>query len=293
MNDPYPRTAGTGFVAGMKLPSVRACMAYLVTAQHVIDHIRAKSCDNKVLLRVDVQGDTSEFIETHVDEWLTHPADETVDVAVRPFAMKEAGPPMPIENGIWGMHPNYLATSDVIKAEGIGPGDEVFIVGLFRSHTGKVRNIPIIRIGNIAATPGERVQTKWREHAIEAYLIEARSIGGLSGSPVFVHLGPVLPRPERPTFARQPGGPHYLLGLVHGHWDLVLPDADAAAEDGLERIVVNAGIAMVVPVWKILEVLDQPRLTAVREDYARHLTPEDVARLNAATFGPDELRAPP
>lgn len=40
---------------------------------------------------------------------------------------------------------------------------------------------------------------------IEVYLIEARSIGGVSGSPVFV----------RESFPR--AGKHYLLGLMHGH----------------------------------------------------------------------------
>ena len=45
--------------------------------------------------------------------------------------------------------------------------------------------MPILRMGNLAAYPQERVQVEGVE--MDAYLIEARSIGGLSGSPVFYH----------------------------------------------------------------------------------------------------------
>ena len=48
-------------------------------------------------------------------------------------------------------------------------------------------NLPIVRLGAIAAMPGEYIKTDWG--CLRAYLIEARSIGGLSGSPVFIRVG--------------------------------------------------------------------------------------------------------
>jgi hypothetical protein len=62
---------------------------------------------------------------------------------------------------------------------------------------GRQRNIPIVRIGNVASMPHEPVATKNRG-AIEAYLVEARSVGGLSGSPVLVQLGIVRPKTDDP-----------------------------------------------------------------------------------------------
>jgi hypothetical protein len=50
-------------------------------------------------------------------------------------------------------------------------------------HTGDLKNVPIVRVGNLASYPSEQIQTR-AFGRMEAYLIEARSIGGLSGSPV-------------------------------------------------------------------------------------------------------------
>ena len=112
-------------------------------------------------------------------------------------------------------------------------------------------------MGNIAMMPDELVPTKIGN--IEAYLIEARSIGGLSGSPAFVretsHIGL---------------GPVYLFGLMHGHWDI--PPESKNDIDYIEsNKTVNLGIAIVVPAKKILEVLNQPRLLDMRRqgDQAR------------------------
>jgi hypothetical protein len=64
--------------------------------------------------------------------------------------------------------------------------------------TGRKRNIPIVRTGNISMIPSEKVpgiQIRRGESVeSEVYLIEARSVGGLSGSPVFIRG--IRPRPE-------------------------------------------------------------------------------------------------
>jgi hypothetical protein len=94
----------------------------------------------------------------------------------------------------------------------IGIGDAVFITGLFSHHPGKARNLRVIRVGNIAAMPDEPVKTQRGE--MEAYLIEARSLGGLSGSPVFV----------------RPVGPEYLVGDFVGR---PMGFGDARSHSGL------------------------------------------------------------
>jgi hypothetical protein len=113
--------------------------------------------------------------------------------------------------------------------------------------------------------PGEKVEVK-DFGLIDAYLVEARSIGGLSGSPVFVYLGPLRIK-NRELQIPPPSGKFRifcLMGLMHGHYD-VKPLPDEIQADMLNKESVNMGIAIVVPSSKILEVLDQPMLKKSRE----------------------------
>jgi hypothetical protein len=71
-------------------------------------------------------------------------------------------------------------------------------------HEGRQKNSPTARFGNIAQMPNEPVIIKRFEQ--ECFLVEARSIGGYSGSPVFGqedhHLSArrgTLPAAERDT----------------------------------------------------------------------------------------------
>jgi hypothetical protein len=58
--------------------------------------------------------------------------------------------------------------------------------GLLIQRMGETANLPIIRVGTIAAMSGEKIETKYGHH--EAFLAELRSIDGLSGLPVCVDL---------------------------------------------------------------------------------------------------------
>ncbi len=93
---------------------------------------------------------------------------------------------------------------------------------------------------------------------MEAYLAEIRSVGGLSGSPVFVVLPPFRRKQSAPTEEARA----YLLGLVHGHWDEEIPQDEYAR--GLEAERINQGVAVVVPATKILDLLDAPAEKAKR-----------------------------
>ena len=55
------------------------------------------------------------------------------------------------------------------------------------------------------------------------YLVEARSIGGMSGSPVFVRqtLSMQIARKSGPAVTGfMPGTGETLLGMAEGHWDI-------------------------------------------------------------------------
>ena len=145
-------------------------------------------------------------------------------------------------------------SDEVIRSKSIGTGDEVFITGLFAHLVGSSRNLPIVRMGNIAMMPGEPVMSKELGN-IEAYLIEARSIGGLSGSPAFV----------RETIPMGIGA-FYFLGLMHGHWDIPPEAKNDQIIIGSDKTgQVNIGIAIVIPAKKVLEVLNHPDLIEARK----------------------------
>ena len=98
--------------------------------------------------------------------------------------------------------------------------------------------------------------------SVEAYLAEGRSIGGLSGSPVFVRSTvhfPATTRTGEPT-QFSASGTFHLLGLMLGHWDA---PPDFSEPDGRS---VNMGISIVVPAYKILEVLFSDELMVLRQE---------------------------
>lgn len=125
----------------------------------------------------------------------------------------------------------------------------------------------------------------------EAYLVEARSIGGLSGSPVFVKgsgvVPPSLQRERSPLEYIAPPWREYfwLLGLMHGHWDVGAADIDAVALDNVQAGSINTGIGIVVPAQKILEVISQPKLETMRQEI------EDK-RSDEISATPDSLSEP-
>jgi hypothetical protein len=73
-----------------------------------------------------------------------------------------------------------------------------------------------------------------------------RSLGGLSGSPTFVHY-------EVPNLAPRVLQ-WYLIGMVHGHWD-VPQEAFTDFEDSNEQI--NMGMAIVIPVNKVVDFVKE------------------------------------
>jgi hypothetical protein len=128
--------------------------------------------------------------------------------------------------------------------------------------------------------PEERIRTKmWGDFVkIDAYLIEARSTGGLSGSPVFVNFGQVRVIEGQLKFGASPM--LRLLGLVHGHWDDKSSNHDLISMDETSTEPVNLGVAIVIPGSQILETLNIDALLESRRI-------NDQRLLEAASATPD------
>ena len=251
--------------------------SHFLTAEHVITHVknhiakdeREKGIKSRLAVRLNLKDGGSEVVPLSDSFWWSHPDhDNLTDVAVtlcsfqQPYFDHFAIP-------LYGSVVDN-STTNHLKRRGASLGQEIAIIGLFRNHRGRERNEPIVRVGNISAMPEEPVSTRYCGYT-DGYLVEAHSIGGLSGSPVFVNLwdGPNItlnvgvPRVEGTVDFKQ----YMHFGLMHGHWDLPNLTDDAVVEDGNDKQEsINTGIGVVIPIQKILETLYQPALIATRKE---------------------------
>ncbi|MBB3181975.1 trypsin-like serine protease [Variovorax sp. Sphag1AA] len=214
--------------------------AYFVTARHVVEEVRKLGVEH-LAVRVNTKDGNCEEFKVPVSAFHFHERPE-VDLAAVPADIDQER----FEVTPWIL--DETPEEEVFQKHNIGVGTGVSIIGLFKHHTGTQRNLPIVRTGNIAAMAEEKVSTAMGQ--MDAALIEARSIGGLSGSPVFANLGTSQIR-INPDLAHYDfiSGIH-LFGVMHGHYD---ENADG------ERV--NVGIGIVTPVSKIVELIRDPALS--------------------------------
>jgi hypothetical protein len=233
---------------------------YVVTAEHAIHGFSRAGLD--IYIRSNLaEGGVRE--DSWADaRWWSHPDKGSTDVAIASidFLPSEEFRSIVLRTDVADGQA-MAATQSLMNERRIGLGDEIFMVGLFRSHYGEQRNIPIVRTGNLAMLQGEPVFTKYCGYT-QAHLVEARSISGLSGSPVFIHVPIFDPRPG--TFTQ-----FFLLGLMHGHFDVASINEDTVVGSEAEgKRGINTGIGVVIPVEKILETIYQPELVQLRKKQA-------------------------
>jgi len=274
---PDPEYRGTAFI--VTVPGTQDNhYAFMVTARHIAEKLEG----NDFYIRANKKvGGTVELLGRADDRWWYHPTErEYVDCAVTMFA------PLKLrELDIEHIPIGVFADAEKIAKYNVGIGDEVFITGLFTKITETSQNIPIVRVGNVAMMLNERIP--FHDGMYDAHLIESRSIGGLSGSPVFV----------RPTvsfkLADQGGKPAFLYGVgqalffgcVIGHWEVPEGFTSTQAE------AVNMGIAPVVPAVKIKEVVLQSEILEIMNNIDAKMKAENRkgARLDFAPNKKEEV----
>lgn len=223
-----------------ELPGSIVHMTYAITTRHSL--FGARNATN-LRIRVNNRNDYGTFIDypAPIGAWIPHPSE---DVAVLPFIATE---PVDIE----AMYLRDLLTD--AERHRYKPGDDVFLVGLYSHHGGVHVIEPILRFGHLSLVPRQPVaMAQFRgdeEHPRrDAFLIEAQTWPGQSGSPVFAYWDDDRPGPLSMR----------MLGIVHGY--------------SLEQVVkgqtfqwVNAGIGIVVPAHRILEALEMEDVVADRK----------------------------
>jgi hypothetical protein len=265
---------GTGFVVMWSQEAIDVAFSYLVTAKHVLDDMQASGCPIAARFNTK-QGNAAIGRINAIQDWFYHPTDKKCDVAISHFnaanelidyrgvLLNDAPADAPSGKKGGALTDAYIAENDV------GCGDEVYTAGLLVRHFGASRNIPVVRTGNIAAMPEEPVDLGNKLGHQSVYLIESRSIGGLSGSPVFLHTTPYRVTQEGDIKAKHGHQTEYLIGVNIGlfetgaHSDKLPSDTETRREHFLETM--SAGIAIVVPIQRVIEIItDTPALAAGR-----------------------------
>lgn len=265
---PVKPKVATAFFLAVPLGAQDQDAVYVVAARHCVR--ASDSAENgeftSINLRLNTLDGGSRHFETDPSDWMCHP---TADVAILPHAPDQSQ----FDYLYYPAHGG--ATTQFIDEHKVGPGEEVLITGLLVHHPGQTQILPIVRVGNIAAFPTDPILIGGQLE--RAVLVEMRSIGGLSGSPAFIHL-PDWRRDEEGNLRvlrvgeEMQAGPNYLMGLVHGVYNSKRNDPDDIGTDE----PLNTGISVVVPLEKILDLIDSPERQKEREMLKRRLESEDA-----------------
>ncbi len=266
--------SGSGFLVAVPLGDTGQHVVYAVTAKHVLFGEDGEASDEVLLTLNAKSGRGTLPIKTKFEQWQRH---TNADVAVCNVALDH-------RYQFTLVPPEMFATAAVIAEKKVGPGDDVFATGLLVYHPGKTRNMPIVRLGCISALPDDpiRVSTGNGYARDKVALTEVRSLGGLSGSPVFVHFPffrdlpggrKVLTSPDEEQVAYS-GGRSMLLGVMHGLFEVDANDPEKRRPAGFDRAL-NAGIAVVTYADRILELIND-----TKEVEARRLVEEQINEQN-------------
>jgi hypothetical protein len=265
---------GTAFFVGVPLGIDGHWFHYAVTARHCVNgrletqRKEGGSATESILLVNQRQGGRLRF-PMSTSDWLLH---DTADVAILPL-----GGINPLLDVLVWDAADGVANEKVVSEKDIGAGDDIFITGLLVNHPGVTRNIPIVRLGSVAALADDSIALETGTDVVT--LVEVHSIGGLSGSPVFIHLSVLRDSEEGKVLMgtggkAQSGGTALLHGVMHGFYPVGLNDPDHVSQ-GNENL--NTGIAVVVRIDRVLELINRTDQVRIREEIkgriSAHTTP--------------------
>ena len=257
----YPRRIPVATAFFVSVPvGKEIAQYYVVTARHVIDQSRKYG---RLYFRIKIEPPEYQDIVVPQDKWFYH---YKTDIAVIPVDIPDnvENVAVPIE---------MLLTEDNVKDGGIGIGDTIFFVGLFSEYSGRTNDKPIVRFGNLSLMheeiplkliPGSDTTTM-----ADAYLVEAHSWSGQSGSPVFVYYAV----DRKPGIIELRGQRFALFGLAQGHFDISQNVKFIGDILGSGTVPVNSGMAAVIPSQKIIDTLMMEELVEQRkadlEEYSK------------------------
>lgn len=268
----------TGFFVAIACRRVAGHFVYFVTAKHVAEDLK----DKEAYFLVNKKGGgLVKLLPPEDSQWSLHPSDDTADVAALSVEIDPRADIIGIPENEFVSAEDFEKDNQGLEGK-FGIGDETVTIGLFTEAPGTTRIFPIVRHGNVAMLPTEQIQTDLGY--ADVYLIEARSIGGMSGSPVWIRpsLLMLADTSDNETIPTGIVGPGKLLGLMHGHWAIKESDMNNPTIVHDRQRGVNMGIAIVVPASKILETVNQPGLVELRKEVEEIASKRSVPGMDSA-----------
>jgi hypothetical protein len=179
--DPDPE--GTGMLVGRPWRSIPGrSHYYVVTNWHLLRR-------GATIIRINTDNGGSRPIDTEPVAWQFIQSGDDLALYDITDDLNDSG--NDDDDKIVSIHENIFATPDFIASENIGIGDEVFMVGLFVGHPGKDQNLPLGRFGNLGRLASEQSPVEQPNGKLRpSHLVDMRSRGGFSGSPVFIYRTP-------------------------------------------------------------------------------------------------------
>jgi hypothetical protein len=260
---------GTAFFVSVSSDIRFQLYTYLVTAKHCV--IDAQKYGD-IFIRVNRRDGEMDLIKIEAP-WI-FPEDPSVDLAVLPMGVQ-----LDRHDAKFVDH-SMIASEDSLKQHYIGIGDDVVIAGLFTRRSGRKKNIPIVRIGNIAAMPDEPLSDSITGLLYHAYLLEARSIGGLSGSPVFAMLPST--RPNKDGVVDMTQSYMVLIGIIRGHWDHEEPKLQTTVDYAKELEQVNMGVATATPAEELRKIIFGDMLVTGRKEHDAEIIKKNAPKNDSA-----------
>jgi hypothetical protein len=255
------KVGATGFLAVVsaedeQLRGERVGHHYIVTNDHAV------SGRESTAVRVNVKQGRFDVATVKKSEWESHPDGDDIAVA-------------PLRHHNFPGH-RYAAVNEsmmLVDQWPFGPGDEVFFIGRYVDLEGKAQNVPVLRSGILSAYPDAPIPQPARGNfKQESILVEARSLSGFSGSPVFITPSPQIERSDdfggAPVVREPEHRPCFLLGVDWGHspWREKVRTKDGCPSQDGTYVEGNSGMMMVVPAAKLVTLLNTEVFRKMRQE---------------------------
>ncbi len=237
---------GSGFWVGV--PSTimpKVFYKYAVTNRHVIE-------GGAPVIRLNLSGGRTDVLDLQCSDWVCSRSD---DIAVCDLENRTDEN----KSQVTFLTTDSFVTGADIQKYGIGPGTEVFMLGRFMSYEGKVQNEPSARFGKLSIVCSEKIK-QIGGHLQDSLLVEMHSIGGYSGSPVFIYVNRYLPGTRS---LDEWEWKLWFLGVDWGHLTKREKVFDKN-DNRLGYVDINSGLAGVVPCQKLLDLLNEEELVSKR-----------------------------
>ena len=248
---------------------------YAVTAKHVINagliYVRMQNAAEKIDVPPIEAGD-----------WLSH---DKSDLSVAWLGLHARD-----SYRFTVLTADMFITPEIIRDRGIGPGDEVFMVGRYIDAERRQHTAPSVRFGNISMMPTVPIRHPSEKRPEISFVVEMRSVGGYSGAPTYVHL-PLMSignytvahiEAAQPIF--NPSAGTRLLGIDWSHhreWSPFQKRYEEPDPDAEYGVYTDTAIAYVVPAWRVLALLQETDFVKQRKDEEDRNKPSQATALDA------------